>query len=721
MDEPPQSADKGRLSSRPEAGGAERLDRLERENALLRKELAACREHERALQRDNERLAKVLEVETVGVMFWDLSTGCLVDANDTFLNTMGYSRHDIEACELTWQKLTPPEYMDLSRTEVAKFLASGRVGPYEKEYFRKDGTRQWFVFAGSSIGGNACVEFCVDIADRKRAEAALRESEERLRLIADALPALISYVDREERYRFANATYEQWFGLPRDQVIGRPVAEVLGTAAYEQVREHLHRALAGERVHYLAHMPYQRGPARETEAVFVPHKDENGDVLGLYSLVQDISELMEHKRSEEALRESERKYRELVENLYEGIWLIDKEERTSFVNTRLAELLGYPAEEMLGRDLFSFMSPQAADAARQNLTRGRIGVHAEYDFEFLCKDGHPIWTHIVTTPLFGAEGDYQGALAGVIDITERKRAEEALHRREQEFEALAERAPDIIARVDRMRRLRYINPAIERVTGAPRESLIGRGLAELPLSPKDRALREQVLKQVFDSGREQVMENEYSAPAGTYLFQARLAPEFGPDGSVESVLVVERDITDLKQTQQALEALTLVDPLTGIANRRYLQQFIDREWRREARHRHPVALIMGDIDHFKAYNDHYGHPQGDECLRQVAGVLRQAVHRPADTLVRFGGEEFAILLPEIDLEAAREVAERARQAVEALNLPHAASPVAERVTLSFGVAALQPHEGEFHELLGAADAALYRAKAKGRNRVETTQ
>jgi PAS domain S-box-containing protein len=128
------------------------------------------------LRTSHERLKKVLEVETVGVMFWDLTTGCMTDANNTFLKLMGYSRREVEARELTWQKLTPPEYIDVSLAEIRKFEMTGRVGPYEKEYLRKDGTRRWLLFAGSSLGGNACVEFCVDIADRKQAESALRKS-----------------------------------------------------------------------------------------------------------------------------------------------------------------------------------------------------------------------------------------------------------------------------------------------------------------------------------------------------------------------------------------------------------------------------------------------------------------------------------------------------------------------------------------------------------------
>ncbi len=141
---------------------------------------------EEALRESKARLEKVLEVETVGVMFWDLATGLLADANDAFFNMLGYSRADLAAGEMTWRKLTPPEYHEASLAELKKFETSGRVGPYEKEYLRKDGTRLWLVFAGSSLGGNSCVEFCVDISARKEVEAQLRESKRRTSLATEA-------------------------------------------------------------------------------------------------------------------------------------------------------------------------------------------------------------------------------------------------------------------------------------------------------------------------------------------------------------------------------------------------------------------------------------------------------------------------------------------------------------------------------------------------------
>ena len=169
------------------------------------------------LRESNERLKKILEAETVGVMFWDLTTGRMTDANDTFLEMMGYSRGEVEAGELTWQRLTPPEYVEESLAEIRKFNLVGRVGPYEKEYLRKDGGRRWFVFAGSSLGGNSCVEFCVDISRRKRAEEALRLAHARLRRFVDANVVGILIAHADGTLVEANDYYLDLIGASREE------------------------------------------------------------------------------------------------------------------------------------------------------------------------------------------------------------------------------------------------------------------------------------------------------------------------------------------------------------------------------------------------------------------------------------------------------------------------------------------------------------------------
>lgn len=160
------------------------------------------------------------------------------------------------------------------------------------------------------------------------------------------------------------------------------------------------------------------------------------------------------------------------------------------------------------------------------------------------------------------------------------------------------------------------------------------------------------------------------------------------------------------------------DSLTGLANRRHLDQVIDMEWNRNRRHHRPLSLLMVDVDFFKAYNDNYGHKAGDECLKSVAGVLKRFARRSGDLAARYGGEEFVVLLSETDGPEAVDVAEKIKSAVESLGIPHSTSTVRDVVTVSLGVASGVPnHNGDPVSLIKEADQALYQAKRDGRHRV----
>ena len=172
----------------------------------------------------------------------------------------------------------------------------------------------------------------------------------------------------------------------------------------------------------------------------------------------------------------------------------------------------------------------------------------------------------------------------------------------------------------------------------------------------------------------------------------------------------------LKQYRDQLQALSRQDGLTGVANRRQFDEALDREWGRAQRNGVPMSLILADVDHFKAYNDNYGHLAGDEVLRQVAAALEGALFRPTDRLARYGGEEFIALLPETGLEGACELARRMGEAVAALGIPHDHSGAADHVTVSLGMATTYPSDATAPDALcRAADDYLYEAKQRGRN------
>ena len=173
----------------------------------------------------------------------------------------------------------------------------------------------------------------------------------------------------------------------------------------------------------------------------------------------------------------------------------------------------------------------------------------------------------------------------------------------------------------------------------------------------------------------------------------------------------------LKFQSDLLRDMVFIDPLTSSYNRRYFDQRLAVEWARTRRSGSPLSLLMIDVDHFKAYNDHYGHPAGDEALRAVVQALTRHLQRPGDTVARYGGEEFACLLPETDAQGALLLAQRLVQGVSDLALPHAASSTGPVLTVSVGVgSAVLPVDGEAQALVDAADAALYRAKREGRAR-----
>ena len=180
----------------------------------------------------------------------------------------------------------------------------------------------------------------------------------------------------------------------------------------------------------------------------------------------------------------------------------------------------------------------------------------------------------------------------------------------------------------------------------------------------------------------------------------------------------------LQKDNSELYLLAQHDPLTGLPNRRYFDEAFTKEWRRAERSRSPLSICMIDVDNFKAYNDHYGHQEGDRCLIKIASLLKQISQRPGDFIARFGGEEFILILAETDLQSAATVARKICEAVEQLNITHEYSQAAEVVTVSIGVAHEQPLPGVVDRmalqstLVRCADQALYEAKSSGKNCVE---
>jgi diguanylate cyclase (GGDEF)-like protein/PAS domain S-box-containing protein len=290
--------------------------------------------------------------------------------------------------------------------------------------------------------------------------------------------------------------------------------------------------------------------------------------------------------------------------------------------------------------------------------------------------------------------------------------------------------------IDPERRVVIWNRACERLTGVSASEVIGTTmhwqafyetkrycLADLVALDQPEHLPELYLEYAArgHNGLGFSAENWCVMPKlGNQLY---LAIDAGPihDEAGNLIAVVEtlRDLTDQKRAEMALKELATKDGLTGLSNRRSFDQMLVAEWTRAQRTQQPLSLLFIDVDHFKLFNDLHGHQAGDECLRAVADVVGQHALRPLDLATRYGGEEFALILPEMSSADAYAVAKAIRDAVLGLRIAHGADGAGDHVTLSIGTASHIPGDSDGcpDRLLGAADQALYAAKRLGRNRV----
>ncbi len=299
-----------------------------------------------------------------------------------------------------------------------------------------------------------------------------------------------------------------------------------------------------------------------------------------------------------------------------------------------------------------------------------------------------------------------------------------LHRTLLEQRALLDNALAGIA-FQRHQVIERCNVSYERILGYEAGELLGQPTRIVFFSDKEYQNRARRLEQVLARGAPFVGERRYRRKDGSAVWCSANVKLIDVQHPEEGMVVVFQDITARKEAERALRQanrelteLSIGDGLTGIANRRRFDQVAEREWQRALRHQESLAVALFDVDHFKAYNDQYGHLAGDVCLRRVAQKLKEGLRRSGDFVARYGGEDFVIILPGQSAQEAGEVLEQLRRNIEALAMPHAASQAAPFITVSAGFAVTVPQQGaSLAALLEQADQNLYHAKRHGRNQV----
>ncbi|MCH8505287.1 MAG: sensor domain-containing diguanylate cyclase [Ectothiorhodospiraceae bacterium] len=275
-------------------------------------------------------------------------------------------------------------------------------------------------------------------------------------------------------------------------------------------------------------------------------------------------------------------------------------------------------------------------------------------------------------------------------------------------------------------RFAYIGPQIEQLLGWPPSSWVSVDDWAERMHPEDREWVVNYCVSQSQSGTDHEADYRALTKNGDYVWIRDVVHVIRKGGGeVEALVGFMFDISERKKTeeklislQKELEELSFKDGLTGVPNRRMFDSVLELEWEKAGRNRQPLSVVLVDIDYFKEYNDCYGHLQGDDCLRRVGQALASAATRSRDFLARFGGEEFVLILPETDAEAAMTVAERCRSVIFKEQIPPVKSSVSQLLTISLGVGTITPSKTDAPlEFIRQVDQNLYRAKQEGRNRI----
>jgi diguanylate cyclase (GGDEF)-like protein/PAS domain S-box-containing protein len=532
-------------------------------------------------------------------------------------------------------------------------------------------------------------------------------------------PAMLHSIDADGRLISVSDAWLAKLGYIRDDVIGRRSSEFLTPAS----REHAVKNVLPEffRTGRCDNVQYQM-VCKDGSVIDVLLSAVLDDAHTSLAVITDITAMNETRRS---LAESEARYRLLAENATDLIILVDHQGKRSYASPACFRLLGYTPEEMLSINSADAVHPDDIRQVMQMLADGTAELGTTEHpptYRMRRKDGSYVWVEASGRAVDVAGQEHQRLLI-LRGVEQRMESERHLKESEARYRLLADNSTDMVFRLDSNLVRSYVSPACREILGYEPDEMLGTKPVEM--AHPDDAPRVALVFQTLLSGKtdRHSIINRIRHRDGRWIWvEAQLRALKDPaSGRTISIIGGLRDISarkaiedELAEANRRLQTLAGQDSLTGLANRRAFDEALVKEHLRSRREKAKLGLIMIDVDRFKQYNDIYGHLAGDDCLRCVGAAISDAISRPGDIAFRYGGEEFAILLPGTDEAGAAIVAQRVGEIIFSLGLRHEGNPDGV-VTISAGVASYPCGDISSDGLILAADQALYRAKERGRN------
>lgn len=439
-------------------------------------------------------------------------------------------------------------------------------------------------------------------------------------------------------------------------------------------------------------------------------RDWSGKLQGFVCQATDITDRYEKER---ALRESEEKYRSIVNEINEGIWVVDSRFVTRFANPAMLRILGYSSDELEGVWTGQLVWPDPEDQARyaEEVSRRQLGESGNYELRWRHKDGSVCWSRISATARFDVSGRFDGSFVVFHDITERKRADERLRL----WASVFANTQEGITITNPAGIILDVNEAFTKTTGYSREEVIGKNPRVLKSGQHDDGFYADMWSSLVDSGNWNGEIWNRRKNGEIYPECLNISAVRDAAGKVSHYIAVFMDITQIKRHERELEYLAYFDPMTGVANRTLLSDRMRKAIARSRRDSKMFAVGYLDLDGFKAVNDRFGHEVGDQFLQEMAKRIK-GVLREEDTVARLGGDEFVVLVqglqkPEECYQTFARLLERTAEPVELAG--HRFS-----TTASIGVTLFPRDEADADTLLRHADHAMYQAKEAGKNRFQ---
>ncbi|TAD80659.1 MAG: PAS domain S-box protein [Oscillatoriales cyanobacterium] len=398
---------------------------------------------------------------------------------------------------------------------------------------------------GDAIGIGAVV---IEITDRKQAEEALRQSEQLYRTMARNFPnGAVMLFDTELRYTLVEGKELAAVGLSKELMEGKTIWEIFSPEFCAAVEPNYRAALGGETV--VTEFSYSD---RTYLAYTLPVRNERQEITGGLLMTQNITD---SQLAEEALRQSEEKYRCIVETADEGIWMIDAESKTTFVNQKMADMLGCTTDEMMQQPLFNFMDEEGIAISQANLDRRRQGIREQHDFKFCRRDGSDLWAIVSSNPMVDKQGNYIGALAMIADITDRKKAEAALQQSEAKFRSLYELTSLAVLMLDENGIRDVNNATLELFGGTGKEQFVGKNPGQFspPFQPNGRdslSMANEMMAIAFERGRNR-FDWLHQRLDGTD-FPAEVVLTIIQVGNETMIQAVVQDLSDRKFAEEVL-------------------------------------------------------------------------------------------------------------------------------------------------------------------------